>query len=100
MKFRLSITSIIAHTSSILFLSFSIPLLGQITVPDDYHECKIINPNTFDSAENILKIAGVPKRCFGYILNQHTKTVSGKSGRNSMKKQWLMRNLVINNKQF
>lgn len=76
MKFRLSITSIIAHTSSILFLGFSIPLLGQITAPDDYHECKIVNPKTFDSAENILKIAGVPKRCFGYILNQHKKTVS------------------------
>jgi tetratricopeptide (TPR) repeat protein len=75
MKFRLSITSIIAHTSSALFLGFSIPLLGQISVPDDYHECKIINPKSFDSAENILKIAGVPKRCFGYILNQHKKTV-------------------------
>ncbi len=82
MKFPFSITSIIAHTSSILFIGFSIPLLGQISVPDDYHECKIVNPKTFDSAENILKIAGVPKRCFGYILNQHLKAVLSQKKRN------------------
>ncbi len=75
MKFPFSITSIIAHTSSILFLGFSIPLLAQISAPDDFHVCKIVNPKTFDSAENILKIAGVPKNCFGYILNEHKKTV-------------------------
>lgn len=76
MKFPFSIPSVLAHTSSILFLSFSLPLLGQITVPDDYHECKIINPKTFDSAENILKIAEVPKSCFDLMINQHKKAVA------------------------
>ncbi|WP_414623259.1 hypothetical protein [Calothrix sp. CCY 0018] len=75
MKFRLSITSIIAHTSSVLFLGFSLPLLAQISVPDDYHVCKIVTPQTFDSAQNILKIAGVPKSCFAYMIKQHKKTV-------------------------
>ena len=75
MKFPFSITSIIAHTSSILFLGFSLPLLAQISVPDDYNECKIVNPQTFDSAENILKIAGVPKNCFTHMINQHRKAV-------------------------
>ncbi len=82
MKFTFSITSIIAHTSSILFLGFSIPLLAQISAPDDFHVCKIVNPKTFDSAENILKIVGVPKRCFGYILNQHQKAVLSQEKRN------------------
>ncbi|MGB6296183.1 MAG: tetratricopeptide repeat protein [Rivularia sp. (in: cyanobacteria)] len=76
MKFPFSIPSIIAHTSSILFLGFSLPLLGQITVPDDYHECKIVNPKTFDSAKNILKIAGVPKNCFDLMINQHKKAMA------------------------
>lgn len=77
MKFPFSITSIIAHTSSIFFLGFSLPLLAQITVPDDYHECKIVNPQTFDSAENILKIAGVPKNCFTSMINHHKKVMLG-----------------------
>lgn len=76
MKFRLSITSIIAHTSSILFLGFSLPLLAQISVPDDYHVCKIVTPKTFDSVGEFLKIAGVPKSCFSHMINQHKKVVS------------------------
>ena len=73
MKFPFSITSIIAHTSSALLLGFSLPLVAQITVPDDYHVCKIVNPKTFDSAENILKIADVPRSCFTSMIEQHKK---------------------------
>lgn len=73
MKFAFSITSVIADTSSALFLGFSLPLLAQISIPDDYHKCKIVNPKTFDSAKNILKIAEVPKNCFGSMINQQKK---------------------------
>ena len=75
MKFSFSIPSIIAHTSSTLLLGFSIPLLAQISTPDDFHECKIVNPKTFDSAENILKIADVPRSCFTSMIEQHKKAV-------------------------
>ena len=73
MKFSFSVPSIIAHTSSALLLGFSLPLVAQISVPDDFHECKIVNPKTFDSAENILKIADVPRSCFSFMIEQHKK---------------------------
>jgi len=76
MKFAFSITSIIAHTSSILFLSFSLPLVAQISVPGDFPECKILTAQTFDSVDEFVKIAGVPKSCFGHMINEHKKVVS------------------------
>ncbi len=75
MKFAFSIPSVIAHTSSALLLGFSLPLLAQISVPGNFPECKILNPQTFNSVEEFSKIAGVPKSCFTYMINEHNKAV-------------------------
>lgn len=77
MKFKFSVPSLVAHTLSIVFLGFSLPLVAQISVPGNFPECKIINPKTFNSINEFSKIASVPKTCFTYMLNQHKKTMLG-----------------------
>ncbi len=77
MKFKFSVPSLVAHTLSIVFLGFSLPLVAQISVPGNFPECKIINPKTFNSINEFSKIASVPKTCFTYMLNQHNKTMLG-----------------------
>lgn len=77
MKFTFSVPSLVAHTLSIVFLGFSLPLVAQISVPGNFPECKIINPQTFNSINELSKIASVPKTCFTYMLKQHNKTMLG-----------------------
>jgi tetratricopeptide (TPR) repeat protein len=77
MKFTFSVPSLVAHTLSIVFIGFSLPLVAQISVPGDFPECKIINSKTFNSINEFSKIATVPKSCFTYMLKQHNKTMLG-----------------------
>jgi tetratricopeptide (TPR) repeat protein len=75
MKFTFSVPSLVAHTLSIVFIGFSLPLVAQISVPGNFPECKIIAPQTFNSLNEFSKIASVPKNCFTYMIKQHNKTM-------------------------
>ena len=75
MKFAFSVSSLLAHTSSILLLGYSLPLLAQISVPGNFPECKILTPQTFNSIAEFSKIVSVPKSCFTYMINEHNKGV-------------------------
>jgi tetratricopeptide (TPR) repeat protein len=75
MKFTFSVPSLVAHTLSIVFIGFSLPLVAQISVPGNFPECKIITPKTFNSINEFSKTASVPKSCFTYMIKQHQKTM-------------------------
>ena len=63
MKFTVSIPSLIAHTSSILLLSFSIPLVAQITDPNNSPDCQVVIPQNPNSVEDFLKIGHYQNSC-------------------------------------
>ncbi len=62
MKFRLSITSIIAHASSALLL-ISLPLITPILASDNPDECKIPKPANLNTVADFISMGMFQLEC-------------------------------------
>ena len=56
MKFPFSIPSVLAHTSSILLLSFSLPLVTPILASNNPDECKIPKPPHLNTVDDFIRM--------------------------------------------
>lgn len=63
MKFAFSIPSLLAHASSILLLSFSLPLIAQVPASNNSPDCKVLIQQNPNSVEDFLKIGHYQSSC-------------------------------------
>lgn len=63
MKFPFSIRSVLAHTSSILLLSFSLPLVTPILASNNPDECKTQKPPQLNTVDDFIRMGLFQMEC-------------------------------------